>query len=106
MKELQFTDIEKRIFYAAMTKEAKVCQDMPFKEEGESLRWVCSCIMDKVERTFHVMKSITQQIEDVKNEMCDKYCKYPEKPIPEGKTEDWLWCDDESPCHNCPLNKL
>ena len=50
-------------------------------------------------------KSITQQIEEVKEEMCDKYCKYPEMPIPEGKDEDWLF-DSDSPCNNCPLNKL
>lgn len=52
------------------------------------------------------MKSISEQLEAVKSEMCDKYCKWPEKPIPEGKTEDWLWIDDASPCINCPLNKL
>ena len=52
------------------------------------------------------MRSITEQLEAVKNEMCDKYCKWPEKPIPEGKDADWLCTEDYSPCVNCPLNKL
>lgn len=49
--------------------------------------------------------SITEQIEEIKSEICDKYCKYPNQPIPEGKDEDWLF-DDDGPCMNCPLNKL
>ncbi len=52
------------------------------------------------------MKSISEQLEAVKSEMCDKYCKWPEQPIPEGKDGDWLICDDDSPCIKCPLNKL
>ncbi len=36
------------------------------------------------------IKPITSQLEEIKAEICDHYCKYPEKPIPEGKTEDWL----------------
>lgn len=51
-------------------------------------------------------KSITQQIEEICDEICDKYCKYPYEPIPEGKDEDWLTEDPESPCQNCPLNRL
>lgn len=48
--------------------------------------------------------SITAILENVKNEMCDHYCKYP-GVIPEGKDENWLF-EDDSPCMNCPLNKL
>lgn len=44
-------------------------------------------------------------VDDYKSIMCDKYCKYPNQPIPEGKTEDWLIEDEDSPCNNCPLNK-
>ena len=53
--------------------------------------------MDKV-------KSITQQIEEVKEEMCDKFCRYPLMPTPAGKDEGWLL--DDSPCNDCPLNRL
>ena len=49
--------------------------------------------------------TITQQFEEIIEEMCDKYCKYPEMPIPEGKDEGWL-CEEGSPCETCPLNKL
>ena len=27
-------------------------------------------------------KSITEIIEEVKSKMCDKFCKYPDQPIP------------------------
>lgn len=52
------------------------------------------------------IKTITQQIEDICTEICDHYCKYPCQPIPDGKDEDWLMTDDDSPCINCPLNRL
>lgn len=58
-------------------------------------------------RTNKLMdKSITEIIEEVKEEMCDKFCKYPDQPISEGKTEDWMYCDEDSPCNDCPLNRL
>lgn len=50
-------------------------------------------------------KTIAQQFEEIASEMCDKYCKYPNMPIPEGKDEDWLYADD-GPCNKCPLNRL
>ena len=50
--------------------------------------------------------TITKQLEQIVEEMCDKYCRFPKEPILEGKTEDWLIEDDESPCRNCPLNRL
>ena len=43
--------------------------------------------------------------EEVAAEICDKYCKYPTMPIPEGKTEDWLM-EDGGHCENCPLNRI
>lgn len=49
--------------------------------------------------------SISQQIEQIKEEMCDKYCRYPQDPIPEGKDEDWLF-EEDSPCSKCPLDRL
>ena len=52
------------------------------------------------------IKTITQQIEDICGEICDNYCKYPCQPIPDGKDEDWLMTDDDSPCVNCPLSRL
>lgn len=49
--------------------------------------------------------TISEQIEKVKEEMCDKYCKYPEMTPPDGKDSDWLY-EDNSPCTRCPLNRL
>lgn len=51
-------------------------------------------------------KSISEQIEEVRDDMCTNYCKWPNEPIPEGKDEDWLLNDEDSPCNNCPLNRL
>ena len=50
--------------------------------------------------------TITEQFEHIKESMCDKYCKYPCMPIPEGKDENWLCEDDDSPCNSCPLSEL
>lgn len=44
--------------------------------------------------------------ENVFSEICDKICKYSSAPVPEGKTEDWLFEDEDSPCNSCPLNRL
>lgn len=48
---------------------------------------------------------IIEILEETLAEMCDHYCKYPEMTPPEGKDENWLF-DSDSPCNNCPLNKL
>lgn len=50
--------------------------------------------------------TVTESIEKIKEKMCDDYCKYRNMPIPEGKEEDWMLTDEESPCFNCPLNEL
>jgi hypothetical protein len=49
--------------------------------------------------------AILGSVENLKSDMCDRYCKYPSH-VPEGKTEDWLIEDDDSPCLTCPMNKL
>lgn len=48
--------------------------------------------------------SIQEQLEQVKFEICDKYCKYPTEEGHEDNP-DWLF-EEGSPCDNCPLNKL
>ena len=49
--------------------------------------------------------TISEQIESIKERVCDCICKYTVMPIPEGKNDDWLF-DDDSPCKDCPLNDL
>lgn len=51
-------------------------------------------------------KSITEIIESIKEDICDKYCKYPCMTPPDGKDEDWLTNDQDSPCNTCPLLRL
>ena len=44
-------------------------------------------------------KTIPDIIEDVKSEMCDNYCKFPQ----EYKDQEQMW---DKKCAECPLNKL
>ena len=48
--------------------------------------------------------SIADQIEDIKEDMCDNYCKMPYK----YSSNEWaeIAYSDESPCLHCPLNRL
>ena len=43
-------------------------------------------------------------LEDVANEMCDKYCKYPDEYAKQYGEDDERMCDEV--CNKCPLNKL
>ena len=45
--------------------------------------------------------SIQEIIEEVKEDICNNYCKYPEQ----WKEEDGELCESEI-CANCPLNRL
>ena len=56
------------------------------------------CGKQKMDET----KSVRDIIDEVKNDVCDKLCKY---PMEEGHEEDWLY-KDNSPCMTCPLNRL
>lgn len=49
------------------------------------------------------MKTISEQIEEIKNDMCRNYCKYPD--IWDEETEGIELADSEH-CQNCPLNRL
>ena len=49
--------------------------------------------------------TVTQQIEEIVSEVCDKICKYPETAHTPEEWEELVF-SDESPCNDCPLNKL
>jgi len=51
-------------------------------------------------------KTIIEQLNDLAIDFCNNYCKYPLMDIPEGKDEDWLFNDDDSPCMTCPLSMI
>ena len=65
-------------------------------------------LIKKYNEQFHRANTlaILGSVENMKSAMCDGYCKYPSQEVPEGKTEDWLIEDDDSPCLTCPMNKL
>lgn len=52
-----------------------------------------------VEKKEH--KTVTDILEEVKQEMCDRYCKYP--TLVNDREE--LFAED-GPCMKCPLNRL
>lgn len=47
--------------------------------------------------------TITQQFEEIVNEICSKYCKYPEQWDEEKEGTELCKSDI---CKNCPLNRL
>lgn len=49
-------------------------------------------------------ENISNLLESVANDICDKYCKYPDTYKPEEHDGVEL-CESEI-CQNCPLNKL
>ena len=48
-------------------------------------------------------QSITEILEEVKNEMCSYYCKWPENWDEEAEGVE---LSESTFCRNCPLNKL
>ena len=47
--------------------------------------------------------TIPAQLEKITNEMCDKYCKFPDQASKESKDEDYLF---RTYCDKCPMQKL
>lgn len=48
--------------------------------------------------------TVTKIIQEVVEDMCDKYCKYPNEWDPEEHDGQELW--DGEICQNCPLSRL
>lgn len=55
-------------------------------------------------------KPLTSQLEDIKADICDNYCKWPhiysERQVWFQKYEDSFDALCNEKCANCPLNKL
>lgn len=49
------------------------------------------------------MKTISEQIEEIKEDICNKYCKYPDTW--DEEKEGCELCESDV-CKNCPLNRL
>ncbi len=49
------------------------------------------------------MDSISKQLEEIANEICNNYCKYPEQW--DEEKEGCELCESEY-CKNCPLSRL
>ena len=48
-------------------------------------------------------QNIREQLEEVANEFCNHYCKYPEQWDEE---KEGCPLDESKVCKNCPLNRL
>lgn len=49
------------------------------------------------------MKTVREQIEEVVQDMCNHFCKYPDTWDPEVEGYDLA---ESEHCQNCPLNRL
>lgn len=49
-------------------------------------------------------KTISQILEEAKDDMCNKYCKYPNEYKPEE--HDNMELSESEICRNCPLCRL
>lgn len=49
-----------------------------------------------------MMSTITEILDEIATEMCDKYCKY---PYEWDEEKDGQLCESEI-CANCPLNRI
>lgn len=47
--------------------------------------------------------SITEQIEEIKDDICRNYCKWPD--LWDEEAEQMELCESKH-CQNCPLNRL
>ncbi len=83
------------------------CSDMA-RVEDSSNEWMkdIEALDFAITTVKQESKTITKMLEDIAQEMCEGFCKYTAMEPPEGKDEDWLVNDDESPCGMCPLNRL
>ena len=52
---------------------------------------------------FNLEKSIPDFLEDIAQEICEHYCKYPEQW--DEEKEGCELCESDI-CQNCPLNRL
>ena len=72
-----------------------------YKERSENYRNVAGWLKELKEIK---VKTVSQQIEEAKEEMCNNYCKYPNEYKPEEHDGAELW--DSDICKNCPLTRL
>lgn len=107
-------------------KVSRECLEMLIKNYNEQFRRENTLAIREIEsKNMENLKMLTQEqhkqlhranlfaiqgresvhMEEIKSKICDGYCKYPLQ-VPEGKTEDWLLEDDDSPCLTCPMSKL
>ena len=67
---------------------------------GTLIGWYCRAVVDGIGGED---MSITETIEDVKEDICNNYCKYP--GTWDEKKEGCELCESDV-CKNCPLNRL
>ncbi len=71
------------------------------RHEMKEIIYLLGHLKTLIEREEHM--SITEQIESVKEDICNHYCKYPNEW--DEKKEGIELCDSDI-CRDCPLNRL
>ena len=74
--------------------DKRECQKCVHKTSNGCESWDCE---------FEQRRTITLQLQDIVDEMCDKYCKWPS--IWNEETEG-IELTESDICANCPLNRL
>lgn len=83
------------VFYNVVSYKARAGEDIT--KEQKTIAEIVGAAKEDSEKS----KTVTDILEEVKQEMCDGYCKY--QTIVNDREE--LFAKD-GPCMECPLNKL
>lgn len=87
--------------YASIASKASETISEYYKERSENYGKVAEWLMELKEIKA---KTVSQQIEEVKEQMCNNYCKYPNEY--DKDMHDGVELCDSGICENCPLNRL
>ncbi len=85
----------------------RIDETYPFDEASQSRHGIADiakgAILHLLAEEMKPQKGISQTIEEVKEEICLRYCKYPNIWDPEKEGCELF---DSDICKNCPLNRL
>lgn len=83
-----------------MTREEAIKELKEMKTDA----WTDNRQMEAIDMAIdQKLKSISQILEDIVNEMCNKYCKW---PLQWDEEAQGCELSESDVCANCPLNRL
>lgn len=85
----------------------RIDQTYPFTKDEQSRHGMADiakgAILNLLAEEMKPQKGISKTIEEVKEEICLRYCKYPDTWDEE---KEGIYLADSDICMNCPLNRL